>query len=385
MAMKKERKKVIVSLWLRSVPAWRQLAGVFRQISRGLKWDVIWQPEEDKVEQVMTNGSADGVITTVPLQPDTAKRLSKLDIPVVAIDIPEPLLPKIRLMSKVYSDDFNIGNAGATHILGFGNFRSYAFVPSRDSRNWSKQREMGFCETIRAKGRDVAVFVHPDDLDENPYALRNWLKGLPKPTAIMTASDKLASEVIQAAHSGRIKVPKEVAVIGTDDSEIICENTRPRLTSVRPGHEACGYVAAEELARLMRGCKPCTRIIPHEKITDRESLAVCIPATHLVATADSYIEEHAVDGIGVDDVARYLHVSRRLLSLRYAEFMQESIHCAIVRRRLEKVCELLVKTDMPIMEISARCGFANNNYLKNLFRNRFGVPMRDWRAQNRVR
>ena len=52
---------------------------------------------------------------------------------------------------------------------------------------------------------------------------------------------------------------------------------------------------------------------------------------------------------------------------------------AITSRRLAEVARRLRSTNLSIRAISAACGFGNVNHLKNLFKRKFGMPMRDWR------
>ncbi|MDX9866575.1 MAG: helix-turn-helix transcriptional regulator, partial [Kiritimatiellia bacterium] len=95
--------------------------------------------------------------------------------------------------------------------------------------------------------------------------------------------------------------------------------------------------------------------------------------------AVAYIQTHACRGIGVPDVACHLKVSRRLADLRFRQLQGRSILEAIRQCRLEEVRRLLVDTDLPIGVIGERCGYPNENYLKNLFKARFGLTMRDYR------
>ena len=46
-------------------------------------------------------------------------------------------------------------------------------------------------------------------------------------------------------------VPEDVAVIGVDNDEMICELTTPPLSSVEQGSRQIGYQAAALLDRLM--------------------------------------------------------------------------------------------------------------------------------------
>lgn len=58
---------------------------------------------------------------------------------------------------------------------------------------------------------------------------------------------------------------------------------------------------------------------------------------------------------------------------------------AILRVRLEEDKRLLIHTKEPISEISTACGWENTISPKTLFKKRFGISMRDYRAQNAQR
>ena len=100
----------------------------------------------------------------------------------------------------------------------------------------------------------------------------------------------------------------------------------------------------------------------------------------LVQKVLAYISREAVKGIGVEDVARRFKVSRSLLELRFGELQGESVYEAMLRIRLEEVKRLLRNTDEPIAAITAACGWENPAPPKALFKRRFGMSMRDWRA-----
>ena len=82
----------------------------------------------------------------------------------------------------------------------------------------------------------------------------------------------------------------------------------------------------------------------------------------------------------MEDVARRFKVSRSLLELRFGELQGESVYEAMLRIRLEEVKRLLRNTDEPIAAITAACGWENPAPPKALFKRRFGMSMRDWRA-----
>ena len=99
--------------------------------------------------------------------------------------------------------------------------------------------------------------------------------------------------------------------------------------------------------------------------------------------AVAYIRRNALKGIGAADVVRHLGCSRRLADLRFRELQGTSIGEAIICRRLDEVRRLLATTREPIDAIGLSCGYENANYLKNLFKRRFGMTMRDYRSSAR--
>ena len=80
---------------------------------------------------------------------------------------------------------------------------------------------------------------------------------------------------------------------------------------------------------------------------------------------------------------RKVAVAVKLSDASWREFRGETLAHAITARRLEEVRRMLAKTNLSIRTITSRCGFTNTNHLKNLFKKRIGMPMGEWRIQNR--
>ena len=114
----------------------------------------------------------------------------------------------------------------------------------------------------------------------------------------------------------------------------------------------------------------------------RDSTADVSLAGKLVQKAVAYIRKNALRDISVPDVANHLGCSRRLADLRFRELMGTSIGETILATRLDEAKRLLATTREPIDAIALRCGYTNPNSLKNLFKRRFGLTMRDWRRQS---
>ena len=217
-------------------------------------------------------------------------------------------------------------------------------------------------------------------------SLSNWVKSLPKPAAVLAAFDERAVDVLDACSAANISVPGQVAVLGVDNDELLCDFSTPPLSSVLPDHVREGVRAAQELDRLLRARKPSatTTILCRDKrIIRRESTAPVAPVTHLVDEALRFIRRNATIALKVDDVVRHLGVSRRLADLRFHEAGERSIARAILRARLDEVARRLRESESPIGQIAAACSFGNVQHLANAFRRQYQTSMTDYRLSAR--
>ena len=174
-------------------------------------------------------------------------------------------------------------------------------------------------------------------------------------------------------------------MLGVGNDPLICEHTTPPLSSVVPRFEDESYRAARELqAMMLRHRIPAIRERPCgvKEVVFRASTTASKTPAALVQRALAFIDSHALEGISAHDVVSHLRVSRSLADLRFREVARTSILEAILERRFREVKRLLRETDLRITEVAIRCGYRDANYLKNLFKKRFGVTMRDWRRQN---
>ena len=365
--------------------SWQRRWGAFRYISEHAPWNLRIIESADELDtEIVANAledGFDGFIVSLPNSDESFSALAQSNIPTVVLDLHNhPLCERRNNIAFIRNDAKAIAKAAFDHFFEQGRFLSYAYVPAKENERWSSVRGMAFAHAAESHG--VVCNPYSGDID-----LPSFLKTLTPPAAVFAATDIRANEVLQAAKIARLPVPRRIAVIGVDDNRLICENAQPRLSSIRPDFEEEGYRAAQELERMMnraaRRLPPLSEpIVSHvgiRGITVRESTAMETSAGRLVVRALKYIDDNATKGITVDDVVRHMKVSRRLIYLRFAEQHGTSIRAAIEKRRLNEVKHLLQTTKLPTEAIAARCGYANPNVLRNLFKRTFSVSMREYR------
>ena len=382
MSRVRKEKSVIVSLWSAGSCGRKQLAGILRYINAGHPWNIriIMDPKDFTAETIADaeRSGVDGMIAFTP--PETVSALAATKIPTVLLSFPLPAMNRRRRNLAIFiNDNEAIGTKGAEYFLSLGTFASYAFVPDTDRRGWSRLRERAFRARLVQAGHDCQTYGRTHE------TLSEWLLRLPKPAAVMTPFDFRAKDVIEACHAARISVPKDLSLLGVDDDELICESTRPSISSIRLDQEKIGYRAAETLNRLMNAGKPGAPeriVLPSGSVIERESTRPISPTVHLVRKIRACIDERFAEDLSVDDIAAFAGVSRRLADLRFSAATGTSIRRALEDRRLKEIKRRLTESDLPIAKITRLVGYTNDLWVKYVFKKRFGLSMSDWRKEN---
>ena len=89
-------------------------------------------------------------------------------------------------------------------------------------------------------------------MESGVRACTRLLDAVPRPTAVFTANDEMAIGAMKALAQHGISVPKDMAVVGFDNTALARVVT-PALTTVAQPLRSLGSTATEMLIRLMTG------------------------------------------------------------------------------------------------------------------------------------
>ncbi len=356
------------------------LQGVVGYIREHAPWSIylVEQGRGDDPPAWLARWDGDGIIARIE-SPRIARAVLASGLPAVDLSAGRfaPLLPWVE------TDDAAIARLAAQHLLERG-FKQFGYCGDVRFR-WSQQRGETFRRLIREAGHPCHDFVEPDRPTDEIAALARWLQGLPKPAGVFTCYDIRGQQVLDACRVAGLAVPEEVAVLGVDNDELLCELAFPPLTSVMLNARGAGYEAAALLARLMRGVRvpPVeTRIAPLG-ICPRQSTDVLAVGDPHVAWALRFIREHACDPVDVGDVLRAVPLSRSILEKRFRQMLNRTVHDEIIAVRLIRARQLLSETDLSLAEIATRTGFEHPEYFSVVFKRETGTPPRDFRRNLR--
>lgn len=333
-----------------------------------------------------------GIIARIET-PAVARAIRATGLPVIGLDLSERQLragSPWANTSEVCPDSPAAARMAADHLVERG-FLHFGFV-GIPGRLWSRARQRGFCERLGELELPCEVYAPPARRGQSEWsveqqAMAQWLRSLPKPVGLMACNDDRGRQVLEACQAAGLRVPDDVAVVGMDDDELLCELAGPPLSSVALNAERAGYEAAELLDGLMSGrVKQPRRIVVEPLwVTTRQSTDVLALADREVAAALRFIREQADRPIQVRDVVREVGRSRRSLEIRFRRAIGRSVHAEIQRVHLERAKRFLVETDLPTPTIAEASGFGSASYLGMVFRRRLGMTPSQYRTRARSR
>lgn len=349
------------------------LRGVARYVREHEPWSLFHEPHalEESVPRWIRRWKGDGIIARVQNR-RMAKELAASGIPVVDVLGVVPGLP----FPLVHVDNAAIARMAAEHLLERG-FRQFAFFGIK-GENWSEQRYAALCATVARFQRQVPIYRLPRDSsgrrswERAENKLARWVAGLPKPIGVLVCSDQRGPQFLEACRRASMSVPDEIAVIGVDNDEPLCEVCLPPLSSIEASHREVGYQAAARLDGILRGLSASTGPVlvkPHQAITrlSTDVLAVGDPA---IASALRLIREQAHSSVRVDAIAHQVGLSRSVLQRRFREKIRRSVHQELLTTRIKRARELLVETDLSLAVVAERAGFKHQEYMGAVFRAR---------------
>ena len=324
---------------------------------------------------------ADGVIAR---ETRINKKIIELGIPVIiSIDRRKESFSGIPYIT---TDSASLGQTAAKYFIERG-FRYLAYC-GMDELWWSRERGRYFADCNSKAGFYTDIYKRPKKRSERLWVneqniIIDWLKRLPKPTALLANSDERARHIIEACKLADLKVPEEIAVLGIDNDELTCELSDPPLSSISMNVKKAGYQAAELLDRMMSGKKIKTNVIVVETqhVVTRQSTDIIAVEDASVSKALNFIRDHSRELIQVGDVVKAANLSRNALIKRFKKVLGRSIHEEIIKVRMDCFAQMLVETNQTVSQIAAKMGYICTKHMSRCFHSQKGMTPLQYRKK----
>jgi LacI family transcriptional regulator len=352
------------------------LRGIARFNREGGNWLTYHWPHglHTSVPPWLRRWPGDGIIARVGTR-RLANGLARLGVPIVnlrsaILDLPLP---------RVGPDNTAVAQLAAEHLLALG-LTDFAFCNTpRGFHLGHDARADAFVAAVTAAGYRCDVYhaqAAPGQASsaQETRQLIRWLSGLPKPVGVMACNDEVGVTVLGACREAEFDVPGEIAVLGVDNDEALCDLSLPPLTSIDANAEHVGYEAALLLSRMMNGeAHPTAPIyVLPRGVVSRPSTDALFSGDAEVDRALAFIRENAPRRLLVSHVAAHVSLSRASLEPRFRKALGRTIHEEIQRVRLNRAKALLAGSTLPIKQVAAAAGFAGVPYLNRVFRRATG-------------
>jgi LacI family transcriptional regulator len=199
-------------------------------------WSFAADPAHLSIEQLY---ACDGAIMHVdtPTMLDVARHLKR---PIVQILSRNPLFDA----PTVCPDDRRVGDMVARHLQERG-CEQFGYVTATPASSFSVERADGFMAALREMGHEVSCMPPAGKASSRLETadLAAWLLDMRKPAGVMASHDATARQVLQVCHELGLRVPEDVAVVGVDNDDILCETATPPLSSVAIPVRCASYVS----------------------------------------------------------------------------------------------------------------------------------------------
>lgn len=265
--------------------------------------------------------------------------------------------PETRL-HRVGVDDREVGRIAGRHLCELG-FRRLVAVSENPEFTFARERTAGLREVAESTEGAGVKTVNPREHGGYGELVRHLQKEIQFPFAIYCITDMPAIRIAMAAMEAGLRIPEEAALLGTDNSPLLCRFSRPRLSSIELNGVALGQRVGELLTELGEwpSSTPLRIEMPPLGVVSRRSTDITAMEDPRLARALSWIREHKGRDMDVEQVAAHAGISRRLLELRFKEQLGRSPYQEILRRRVDHARELLLRTDWPIGRVAGEAGF----------------------------
>lgn len=362
--------------------------GIRRYVTEHGPWSLFLEPRglTSEFPTWLENWPGDGILARSG-SPEILQKLQATGLPVVELRttaLPHPF-------PFVGMDNRHMGERVAEHFRnrGFQRFACYL----DPSESYFRERILSFIEAVKSAGYSCPVFEafspsQPMRWDEHQKKVGDWLLSLEKPVGVFACSDQLGFWLLDAARRAGILVPEQVAVVGAENDQTLCETAWPPLSSIQFRGQAVGYTAANLLDEWIRSGKPeppeTQLLLSAGDIVVRQSSDIVAVEDSSIANALHFIRERATDYISVLDVARAAGLSRSSLERRMKTCIGRSPGEEINRIRFKAVEYLLAHTELTLAAIAERTGFEHPQYMAEAFRKRYDMTPGDFRNRRKI-
>jgi LacI family transcriptional regulator len=294
--------------------------------------------------------------------------LNQLDIPIIVQNYKD----RFKNVSNLTGDYYHTGAMAADFFLRKG-FKNLAYYGHTDTV-WMRERGEGFRQKAVENGGNVYVYEEQAEVEHekwsfNAKAVSSWLLDLPKPVALFACDDYFALHITEVCKMYNINIPDDISILGVDNDELLCSISDPNLSSIELDVINGGYEAGKLIHMFInKKMKPPVDVtIKPVRIVERESTKKYVVNNKYIEKLLKYIENNYMNPLSVGNLVSVVPYSRRVLEKRFKEETGITVYQYLLRVRIDKFSELLITSDLSLVEAAYSAGFSDYKNVSRVF------------------
>ncbi|MDZ4199905.1 MAG: substrate-binding domain-containing protein, partial [Kiritimatiellia bacterium] len=353
---------------------------------------------------MFSRAAIDGLLRFAKDRPKWLFRLGDLSAPEVRLDVLDALVgvlydrrtarkyaglgaPMISVFRKpagleipsILIDHEAVGRMAADYFIqkGLSNLAYLgrpSIIPSPRKRLLSdpvsEGRRRGFAHACRTAGIQAILAPAYSPWQNNSFkSLKSWLHALPKPTGLFCIADPVAQWISGICRIENIAVPDQIAILGVDNDERMCDLSPTPLSSIAIPWERVGEEIGKRLDTLFETGKMSTETewIQPERVVERASTESGPNGLFLVARVRRHLREHALSPTNLKEIMASFPEGRRRIERLYRAHTGHTLLDELAQMRIERATHLLNATAWPLSRIAVSCGFTNLRSMDRAF------------------
>ena len=229
---------------------------------------------EDEIGAMVVSKLADGIILLASMSPFGTRILSAESRRALPIVIGcEAISSELDAFPSVHIDNVAAAREATEYLLSQGH-RKIAFISGQPDSLLTREREEGYRHAMKEAGIDAGhdcIASGGLTLGGAIEATRVLLSRKDPPSAIFCANDEMAMGCMHAIKANGLSVPRDISVMGFDDTRYAKIMDPPLTTIYQPAEEIGERVMYRLLHEIeeerSHGSKP--EIVPHKLIIRR--------------------------------------------------------------------------------------------------------------------
>ena len=274
----------------------------------------------------------------------------------------------------VAADESQICSIAVNYLLrkGFSNFACCL----------KQEREDLFRMQVQKFGMETIHTFSPSPVQQEVdlESRIEFIRNLPKPCAFIVQTVLWSERWHEVIYRSGVKVPEELAILGIDNLEYICNSQMPQLSAIDTNAFDVGFRSVEIMARLLAGetVPHMTLIAPKKRVVERESTDFYAVGNEKLRRMILFARQHISEGITVCRLANEFSMAVPSLDELFLRHLRNTPKRFLIELQLKRAEELLKQGNLKIAAVAQESGFATLKSFYDFFKEYHNATPKEW-------